>query len=94
MASLGTGDLPVLIFAPFGKDSSLIERVLHQSAVTTRILPTVEELEVVITEEAGAADGDGTLLKATIPVSAADLKSKDMGPALTSRDFPSAFSAD
>jgi hypothetical protein len=40
------------------------------------------------------SDIDGTLLKATIPVSPADLKSKDTSPALTSRDFPSAFSAD
>jgi len=55
MASLDAGDLPVLIFTPFGKDSSLIERVLHQSAVATRILPTVEELEAAITEDAGAA---------------------------------------
>src|SRR5262252_3714923 len=40
------------------------------------------------------SDIDGTLLKATIPVSPADLKSKDTSPALTSRDFPSVFSGD
>jgi len=40
------------------------------------------------------SDVDGTLLKATIPVSTADFKNKDMSSALTSRDFPSALSAD
>ncbi len=55
MTKLDTSDLPVLIFAPFGKDASLIERVLHQSAVTTCVLRTVQELQAAITEDAGAA---------------------------------------
>ena len=55
MTKLDTSDLPVLIFAPFGKDASLIERVLHQSAVTTCVLRTVQELQAAISEDAGAA---------------------------------------
>lgn len=55
MADLSTSDLPVLVFAPFGKDASLIEKVLRQSAVTTCTLPTLHELQAAINEDAGAA---------------------------------------
>ena len=55
MADLSTSDLPVLVFAPFGKDASLIERVLRQSAVTICTLPTLHELQAAINEDAGAA---------------------------------------
>ena len=55
MAEVPTSDLPVLVFAPFGKDATLIERVLLQSNIKTRILPTLEELEAAICEDAGAA---------------------------------------
>jgi len=48
-------DFPVLVFAPFGKDAALIERVLRQSDVTIRTLSTLEELEEAISEDAGAA---------------------------------------
>lgn len=48
-------DLPVLIFAPFGKDAALIERVLSQSAIPTRTLARLEELEGAISEDGGAA---------------------------------------
>lgn len=48
-------DLPVLVFAPFGKDAVLIERVLRQSGVTIRQLATLDELEAAISEDAGAA---------------------------------------
>jgi signal transduction histidine kinase len=55
MPELSTSDNPVLVFAPFGKDAALIERVLAQSAVTIRTLPTLEQLASAISEEAGAA---------------------------------------
>ncbi len=49
-----TSDLPVLVFAPFGKDAVLIERVLQQSAITIRSFSELKELEAGITEDAGA----------------------------------------
>ena len=55
MAEISTGDLPVLVFAPFGKDAILIARVLLKSDITIRTLPTLEELQAAISEEAGAA---------------------------------------
>src|ERR1700739_4615374 len=55
MTDLSAGELPVLVFAPFGKDASLIEKVLQQSAIENRILPGVPELETAMNEEAGAA---------------------------------------
>jgi signal transduction histidine kinase len=55
MAEASTSNLPVLVFAPFGKDAALIERVLHQSAVATLVLPSVQGLEAAICEDAGAA---------------------------------------
>ncbi len=48
-------DLRVLVFAPFGKDAALIERVLAQSAITICTLPTFQQLEDAISEHAGAA---------------------------------------
>jgi len=48
-------DLPVLVFAPFGKDAALIERVLRQSSVAVRVLSTLEGLKEAISENAGAA---------------------------------------
>ncbi len=39
-------DLEVIVFAPFGKDAALIERVLAQSAISIRTLPTLRELEM------------------------------------------------
>jgi len=55
MTDLVTLDLPVLVFAPFGKDGVLIERVLLQSGVKVRNLPTLDDLEGAISEDAGAA---------------------------------------
>src|SRR5579884_3380513 len=46
---------PVLIFALFGKDAALIERVLSQSSLPTRTVGTIEEIENAISEDAGAA---------------------------------------
>ena len=45
----------MLVFAPFGKDAALIERVLAQSAITICTLPTLQQLEDAISENAGAA---------------------------------------
>src|SRR5579864_3059153 len=48
-------DLAVLVFAPFGKDGQLVERVLRQSGITVRSLASLPELEVAVREDAGAA---------------------------------------
>jgi signal transduction histidine kinase len=55
MAEVNTSTLPVLVFAPFGKDAALIERVFRQSDVSTRLLPCFEDFETSISEDAGAA---------------------------------------
>ena len=55
MAEVNTSNLPVLVFAPFGKDAALIERVFRQSDVSTRLLPCFEDFETSISEDAGAA---------------------------------------
>jgi len=55
MAEVCTHDLPVLIFAPFGKDAALIARVLRQSAIAVRALDSLQELASSINENAGAA---------------------------------------
>jgi signal transduction histidine kinase len=55
MADACVNDLRVLVFAPFGKDAALIERVLAQSTLTISTLSTLQELENAISEHAGAA---------------------------------------
>lgn len=45
----------VLVFAPFGKDAVLIERVLQQSEVAVTPMSTAEELANAMSEDAGAA---------------------------------------
>src|SRR5579859_1920869 len=55
MAEVCTSDLPILVFAPFGKDAALIARVLRQSAMTVYTLDSLEELESAINENSGAA---------------------------------------
>jgi signal transduction histidine kinase len=55
MTDVNISNLPVLVFAPFGKDASLIERVLRQSDVATRVLATIDALESAISEDAGVA---------------------------------------
>src|SRR5581483_2537581 len=55
MPEYDAGDNPVLVFAPFGKDAALIEKVLAQSAVANRTLATLEELAAAMSEHAGAA---------------------------------------
>lgn len=50
-----TSSLPVVIFAPFGKDAVLIERVLRQSDINVTAVPTLERLAGSICEDSGAA---------------------------------------
>jgi len=55
MAEECIGDLLVLVFAPFGKDAALIARVLRQSAMNICAVESLQELESLISENAGAA---------------------------------------
>ena len=55
MAESITSSFPILVFAPFGKDAALIENVLRQSGVGTRLLSRFEDLATSISEDAGAA---------------------------------------
>jgi signal transduction histidine kinase len=55
MADGVVNDLRVLVFAPFGKDAALIERVLAQSALAICTLATLPQLESAISEQEGAA---------------------------------------
>jgi signal transduction histidine kinase len=48
-------DLDVLVLAPFGKDSALIEKVLNRSGARVRIVGGAEELVAAIPHDAGAA---------------------------------------
>src|SRR5579864_3724185 len=54
MAESHPFDIPVLVFAPFGKDAALIEKVLLQSGFRVQTLPTIEQLCAAISEDAGA----------------------------------------
>jgi signal transduction histidine kinase len=55
MPEISANGMPVLVYAPFGKDAALIEKVLAQSGVSICAVPTVEELASAICEDAGAA---------------------------------------
>lgn len=55
MAETNTDGLPVLVFAPFGKDALLIDRVLRQSSVIVHVCIQIQDLEGSICDEAGAA---------------------------------------
>ena len=55
MANACNANLPVLVFAPFGKDASLVERVLGQSSVNVRSFSTIEDFARSICDDAGAA---------------------------------------
>lgn len=55
MPELHASDIPVLVFAPFGKDASLIERVLEQSGFRVRSVPSIGQLCSAICEDSGAA---------------------------------------
>jgi len=55
MTDPATSDLDVLILAPFGKDSALIESVLRQSDVRVRIAANGRDLIAAISENVGAA---------------------------------------
>lgn len=54
MADVCSPNLPVLIFAPFGKDAVLVERVLGPS-VNVRTFSTIEDFGQAICDDAGAA---------------------------------------
>jgi len=55
MSEACTTNLPVLVFAPFGKDAALIERVLRQSVVDITAFADLEAFVKAISEDAGAA---------------------------------------
>ena len=55
MADSCNANLPVLVFAPFGKDASLVERVLRQSSVNVRSSSTIGDFASSICDDAGAA---------------------------------------
>lgn len=55
MAETNMDVLPVLVFAPFGKDAMLIDRVLRQSSVVVHVCIQIQDLEGSISEDAGAA---------------------------------------
>lgn len=55
MTDQATRDLDVVILAPFGKDSVLIENVLRGSGFQARIAMTAGDLVAAIPENAGAA---------------------------------------
>jgi signal transduction histidine kinase len=55
MIDLSTCDLPVLVFAPFGKDAVLIERALQPSNVRIQAVSSIDDLNSAICKDAGAA---------------------------------------
>lgn len=55
MAESCASGIPVLVFAPFGKDAALIEKVLQQSSFRVCTLGSIEQLCSAIGEDAGAA---------------------------------------
>jgi signal transduction histidine kinase len=54
-ADLSTRDLRLLVFAPFGKDSALIESVLRQSGITVEVCSGPDQLVAHVGDSAGAA---------------------------------------
>ena len=55
MTDVYGANLPVLVFAPFGKDAALIERVLRQSSFNVQSFTKIEEFGDSICDDAGAA---------------------------------------
>ncbi|HEV2396389.1 MAG TPA: ATP-binding protein [Candidatus Sulfotelmatobacter sp.] len=55
MTEACASNLPVLVFAPFGKDGALIERVLNTSSVHVLPFSNAEEFSAALGENAGAA---------------------------------------
>ena len=55
MTSQSTSDFDVLVLAPFGKDSALIENVLRASGFQVRLAASAGDLFVTVPENAGAA---------------------------------------
>jgi signal transduction histidine kinase len=50
-----TSDMDVVVLAPFGKDSALIEKVLGKSGMQVRAVPKVAALAAAVPQGAGAA---------------------------------------
>jgi signal transduction histidine kinase len=48
-------DLRVLVFAPFGKDSALVEKLLRSYGIAVELCPDLSSLITAICEDAGAA---------------------------------------
>src|SRR5690242_6751103 len=55
MTDVCGANLPVLVFAPFGKDAALVGKVLRQSSMNVRSFSTIEEFGDSISDDAGAA---------------------------------------
>lgn len=55
MNNEGQSQPPVLVLAPFGKDTALVGKVLAQSGITVQAYATMAELTDAISDEAGAA---------------------------------------
>ena len=55
MPKTSNSDYRVLIFAPFGKDATLVEKLLQQSGISAQIVPNPAELAQNICTGAGAA---------------------------------------
>src|SRR5581483_3225212 len=55
MAIVSDNDYRVLIFAPFGKDAALVEKVLQHSGITSEVATTAADLARSISSGAGAA---------------------------------------
>jgi len=55
MTEVYSANLPVLVFAPFGKDAALVERVLRHSSIDVRSFSTIDEFGKSICDDAGAA---------------------------------------
>src|SRR3954470_9620665 len=55
MGETCANEVPVLVFAPFGKDAALVQSVLHQSGIAIESFGELHALEAAIDEDAGAA---------------------------------------
>lgn len=55
MTNLASRDMDVIVVAPFGKDSALIEKLLRQAGVQARGVVNISDLMAVVPESAGSA---------------------------------------
>lgn len=77
-------DAAVLIFAPFGKDAALIDKILQQSAVATRIVSEPTDFAEAIDEGAGA----GIITEEALSAEAIGLLGQSVAAQATWSDFP------